>query len=66
MPIYEYRCENCGTRFEKLVRSTTGSIEIACPECGSADCKKALSMFGSRVSRGGGYQPSAGACAPSG
>lgn len=66
MPIYEYRCENCGARFEKLVRSATAAIEIVCPECGSADCKKALSMFGSRVSSGSSYQPSSSACAPSG
>ena len=24
MPIYEYRCEDCGTKFEKLVRRSAG------------------------------------------
>ena len=23
MPIFEYRCQDCGTRFEKLVRGST-------------------------------------------
>lgn len=31
MPIYEYVCESCGHRFERLVRSD--EIAPACPEC---------------------------------
>jgi putative FmdB family regulatory protein len=32
MPIYEYRCKNCGD-FEKLV---FGDDEVVCPECGAS------------------------------
>ena len=35
MPIYEYRCLNCGERFEKLVRSSEDKEEIVCPVCQS-------------------------------
>ena len=33
MPIYEYECEQCGVRFEKLQRMTERSL-TDCPECG--------------------------------
>ena len=33
MPIYEYECEQCGVRFEKLQRMTEDSL-TDCPECG--------------------------------
>jgi putative FmdB family regulatory protein len=32
MPIYEYECENCGVRFERLQRMTDASL-TDCPEC---------------------------------
>lgn len=43
MPIYEYDCDACGHRFERLVKST--DEEIACPECGSGDVAKRFSAF---------------------
>ncbi|NIV28223.1 MAG: zinc ribbon domain-containing protein, partial [Anaerolineae bacterium] len=34
MPVYEYRCELCGERFEKLVRSIRREPpEVHCPAC---------------------------------
>jgi predicted nucleic acid-binding Zn ribbon protein len=29
MPIYEYRCQDCGTKFEKLIRHTSETPELA-------------------------------------
>ncbi len=43
MPIYEYKCGSCGEAFEKLV---FGGKTPECPECGSADVIKKLSVFG--------------------
>ena len=40
MPIYEYRCPNCDTTFEVLVRSGEG---VACPQCGSSAVDKLVS-----------------------
>lgn len=40
MPIYEYRCRECETTFEVLVR---GSDAVACPQCGSSSLDKLLS-----------------------
>ena len=44
MPIYEYRCEDCGTKFEKLVR-TSDTNGLACPSCGTEHLKQELSTF---------------------
>jgi putative FmdB family regulatory protein len=42
MPIYEYRCEDCGHRFEKLV-FTNKDADPRCPECDSARVDKLMS-----------------------
>lgn len=44
MPIYEYRCENCGASFEMFVRSISKAVEPKCPECGSAQARKGVTM----------------------
>ncbi|RTZ94934.1 MAG: zinc ribbon domain-containing protein [Deltaproteobacteria bacterium] len=42
MPIYEYKCEQCGHSFEKLVFA--GDREkIICPKCGAPKTKKLMS-----------------------
>lgn len=64
MPIYEYQCQECGEVFDKFTRSMSAKIEVDCPKCGSKDCKKSFSLFGSSSSTGG-SRPAA-ACAPSG
>jgi putative FmdB family regulatory protein len=43
MPIYEYACNGCGSRFEKLVRRF--AEEVSCPGCQSASVEKQLSVF---------------------
>ena len=42
MPIYEYRCKNCGERVEVLVRSGMNTPPL-CPKCGSPLLEKLLS-----------------------
>jgi putative FmdB family regulatory protein len=43
MPIYEYACNGCGSRFEKLVRRF--AEEVSCPSCSGASVDKQLSVF---------------------
>jgi putative FmdB family regulatory protein len=43
MPIFEYRCNDCETKFEKIVLSR--SSDIQCPDCSSAHVEKLLSSF---------------------
>ena len=64
MPIYEYQCQECGEEFEKFVRSMTRQEEAICPKCGSAETKKAFSVFG--VSGGQTRSSASSSCAPTG
>ena len=34
MPVYEFQCEECGLRFEKLFRSVSTEPEVSCSACG--------------------------------
>jgi putative FmdB family regulatory protein len=43
MPIFEFRCPACSTRFEKIV--FRGEAEICCPGCGRKEVEKLLSSF---------------------
>ena len=45
MPIYEYTCKSCKNQFEKLVKSMSSSAGVKCPECGSAQTARNLSVF---------------------
>ena len=46
MPIYEYRCDECGSVNEMLVFSTSQG-EVACPQCGSNRMTKLMSATSS-------------------
>jgi len=41
MPIYEFECAKCGSRFEELMES--GAEAPACPECGGDGARRRLS-----------------------
>ena len=45
MPIFEYRCENCGSKYEVLHKSSAHQEEVTCPKCNSTKSKKLLSTF---------------------
>ncbi len=43
MPIYEYVCDDCGTRYERIVLSE--GVAIECPKCASAKQTMQISVF---------------------
>ena len=45
MPIYTYKCDDCGNRFDLLVGVTAGETEKKCTKCGSTKIVKQLSSF---------------------
>ena len=55
MPLREFRCGRCKTRFEELVRSGADN-NVACPRCGSKRLRRLMSGF---VARRGGSSPAA-------
>jgi len=42
MPIFEYRCESCGHKFEAIL---FGAQTPECPKCHTAKLEKQLSVF---------------------
>lgn len=67
MPLYEYRCRECGHRFEILQRLGQGAEGLECPHCGAPGVEKQFSTFaasGGVSSRGA--HPTGGGCGPGG
>ena len=44
MPLFEFVCKKCGSKFEKIVFSIDKE-EIECPECKSKEVEKQFSLF---------------------
>lgn len=43
MPIFEYRCADCDSEFEKIVFKEPETVQ--CPTCRSVETRKLLSTF---------------------
>jgi len=52
MPIYEYRCEDCGVITEFLHKRIGLPEKVACERCGSEKVAKLLSAANVSVSEG--------------
>lgn len=50
MPIYEYKCKNCGEKFEVLRSLKDEEARVECPKCGNSDAQKVYSSFGTKAS----------------
>ena len=42
MPLYEYECDACGERFERIQKFSDPPVEV-CPNCGKKTVRKLLS-----------------------
>lgn len=43
MPIFEFRCLECGNVFEKLFMASEKKVDLACPACQRQDCERVVS-----------------------
>jgi putative FmdB family regulatory protein len=50
MPIFEYICQDCGRKYEKIVLSA--SQPVACPHCSSTRKAMQLSVFSAPAKSG--------------
>ena len=70
MPIFEYQCLKCGTRFEDLVLSQSKKPKKAtCSHCGGKSVERVFSRFAARTESSDGaacYNKEAGICAAGG
>ena len=55
MPIYEYRCENCGHQLEVIQKVSEDPLR-RCPECEVDGLVKKVSAAGFRLKGGGWYE----------
>ncbi len=55
MPIYEYRCESCDHRLEKLQKMSEGDL-VDCPECERPALKRLISAAAFRLKGSGWYE----------
>jgi putative FmdB family regulatory protein len=61
MPIYEYRCRECGEVFDAFQRVGEDGEELECPKCGTPRPEKLFSSFASA-----GSSSTSGSCVPRG
>ena len=45
MPLYAYKCDNCGVQFDKLQKFTDKPIK-RCPECGKSKTRRVIQASG--------------------
>lgn len=55
MPIYEYQCNACEHRFEKLQKLSDEPLKM-CPSCEKEELKKLISAGGFRLKGDGWYE----------
>ena len=54
MPIYEYRCAECGQSHDALQKLSDAPL-VDCPACGKPELKKKISAAGFPLTGGGWY-----------
>lgn len=55
MPIYEYRCDDCGAQLERMQKLSDPPLSD-CPECGQAKLRKLVSAPTFRLKGSGWYE----------
>ena len=55
MPIYEYRCTNCGHQLEALQKISDAAL-VDCPHCHENSLQKLVSASSFRLKGGGWYE----------
>ncbi|MBM4176493.1 MAG: zinc ribbon domain-containing protein [Ignavibacteria bacterium] len=65
MPVFEYRCTECNSKYEILHLGQEKAEDIFCPSCNSKNHKKLLSAFSPSMGSSSGFSGDAcstGAC----
>ncbi len=60
MPVYEYRCSDCNSKFDVFHKSMNSDEEIKCPKCDSTNNKKVFSAFSASIDGSSGFSESYG------
>jgi len=54
MPLYEYKCKDCGQEFESYRRLSDAGKEEPCPACGAGAERMGISLFRAKGSSSAG------------
>jgi putative FmdB family regulatory protein len=57
MPIFEFRCLECGNLFEKIVVKSDETMEMVCPQCRCESIERVLSRTSHVMAKGAGERP---------
>ncbi len=52
MPIFEFKCLNCGEEFEVLLKSKEEIGDVKCKVCGSSQVERLMSVVNSIIGGG--------------
>jgi len=68
VPSYHYRCQDCGTAFERRMSISAYSSDavVPCPACGSEHTERSFGTVNVLTGSRGGSASSGSSCAPSG
>lgn len=55
MPLYEFACSDCGSKFEVLTSYESSQAGMLCANCQGTNVRKLVSAFARPVRSGGGY-----------
>ncbi len=58
MPIYEFKCKECGHEFELIMRASANKEEVTCPKCHAKNPERLMSAFSAGTSSSGGFSAS--------
>ncbi|HHT49923.1 MAG TPA: zinc ribbon domain-containing protein [Eubacteriaceae bacterium] len=64
MPLYLYKCKDCGNEFEELTRAEDRDRDYTCPKCGRSNSIRLFTSF-STITKSTSVPPCASSC-PSG
>lgn len=62
MPVFEYQCKECSSKYEIYHKSLNSSEKIECPSCGSGNSKKLFSSFAASIENAAGGSCASGNC----
>ncbi|MGO0121662.1 FmdB family zinc ribbon protein [Desulfothermobacter acidiphilus] len=65
MPIFEFKCSECGHVFEKLFRDSNEEVTLQCPQCQSPHLERVISRVSYQMgTRGKGPKITTKSCGP--
>jgi putative FmdB family regulatory protein len=64
MPVYDYRCNDCGALYDIFHKGQEIADDVVCPSCGSKSSKKLMSVTQMSMGSSSPSGCSDGSCGP--